>query len=148
MYICFKQKLNIMENEDFVSYEIAEMLKTLGFDRETEYFYTNIKKPRLEKGVEYMSDGYVRWWKWNQMPNNYPTKPESVLCAAPTLYQTQKWFREVYSIDVTPYPELGKYDVNVSKKSEGFLFLEQFETYEEALLEGIKETCIFILNKN
>jgi hypothetical protein len=77
----------------YINFNQAKLLKEKGFDCETEHFYTDIKKPRLSKGIEYMSDAYVRWWKWNSMPDNYPTESKDVLCSAPEQWQVIEWLR-------------------------------------------------------
>ena len=113
--------------------------KEKGFDWETEEFYTDSKKPRLSKGVGYMSDSYVRWWKWNSIPDNYPTEGKDVLCAAPTQNLLQKWIREIHKIDII---------VNVTSLTNeywghipGFIATEiktkNFNTYEQALEETL-----------
>ena len=119
--------------EDYVDFEAAKLLDKLGYPQKISKLFGN---------AYYNSKGEFNGTVIDQVENN---SLKSV--AAPTLYQAQKWFREVHNIDITPYPELGKYDVNISKNSEGFLFLEQFKTYEEVLLEGIKETCKYLLNE-
>lgn len=129
--------------EELISFETARLAKEKGFDWETEEFYTDDKKPRLSKGVEYMSDSYVRLWKWNSMPDNYPTEGKDVLCAAPTQSLLSRWLREVHRINVFCLPNRYDSDIwyycigltlvsKVSKEDTGF-------TYEQALEEGLKK---------
>lgn len=66
--------------EDYVSYEIAKLLKEKGFDEYCYgYYYTS----------EYMTKGDIT-------QRNLELSRDS--CSAPTLQRTVKWLREVHSI--------------------------------------------------
>lgn len=139
--------------EQIISFETAKLAKEKGFDWETEEFYTNPKKPYLAKGVQYGSDSdtYVRLWKWNSMPSNYPTNEEDVLCAAPTQSLLQKWLREEHNI----YIELSVQEAKVIAtwywkifkhrgSGKGLIWIYEdsngklSDTYEDALEEALK----------
>lgn len=72
-----------MNTEDYVSLEVAKLLKEKGFDEPVLSQYTK----------------YVSVWNCDE-PENFN---ESVdCCSRPTLYEAQKWLREIYNIDVLP----------------------------------------------
>ena len=131
--------------EELIKFKTAKLAKEKGFDWETEEFYTNSKKPYLTKGVEYMSDSYVRLWQWNSMPSNYPTNAEDVLCAAPTQSLLQKWLWETHSIWVQSTPLFSSNEcigISVIISSWRFPFVsieyDGFDVYE-GLEKGLQE---------
>lgn len=137
--------------DELITHPTAILAKDKGFDWETEEFYTNPKKPHLTKGVEYMSDSYVRLWKWNSMPSNYPTEAKDVLCAAPTQSLLQRWLREVHGIVITVNISYAQSKLNLIEYNFEILYqnklktsystyaLETFKTYEQALEHGLQE---------
>lgn len=66
-----------MITEDFVSFEIAKLLKEKGFDINTLMVYSQ---------------------NGNFMPNGAIEDTYQVFYAAPTLQMTMKWLREIYNI--------------------------------------------------
>ena len=74
--------------EDYVSFEIAKLLKEKGFDEGCSFVVNTISK-----GV---------------MPVSWPTTnsdiedEEANLIALPTLQMTMKWFREIHNIGIFP----------------------------------------------
>ena len=78
-----------MNNEDYVSYELALKLKVCGFDEPCRYCY--IVDKDTETLVEFTE--YASRSKWNSAEvggSKYPYKHIS----APSLWQAQKWLRE------------------------------------------------------
>lgn len=91
-----------MNNEDYVSYELALKLKVCGFDEPCRYCY--IVDKDTETLVEFTE--YASRSKWNSAEvggSKYPYKHIS----APSLWQAQKWLREEYGIhiDVCTYSD-------------------------------------------
>lgn len=120
-------------NEDYVDFETAKMLLEL------KYLWNSFK-PIYDKGKLIKSG--------RSFSNGHPSDFNNQYYPAPTLYQAQKFLREKYNCDVIvnidgsfsmPYQfrVYTKADVIVSKN---------YETYEHALSEGIKETCKYLLN--
>ena len=64
--------------EDYVSYEVAKLLKEKGFDEKTLSYY--------EDNVLCHGD----WFEWNRSPLGH--------VATPTHQMAMKWLREVYDI--------------------------------------------------
>ena len=73
-----------MITEDYVSFEIAKLLKEKGFDEVCEMFYC---KPH---------EGYMRNRKRNEWRNS--DLRENMTCTCPTLQMTMKWLRETHNI--------------------------------------------------
>lgn len=83
-----------MTNKDFVSYEIAKMLKNVGFDWPCSHYYT---KENASDGDVWLTTAAFSPEDWNNDSNSEPDflKP---LCAAPSLWEAQKWLRDVKNI--------------------------------------------------
>lgn len=121
-----------MNKEDYVSLEVAKMLKERGFDEQCRYTYCGEDDENI--GVS------------NNKNSNYPPDVYSM----PTLYEAQKWLRERgYYVEVGIYDKyewsyvIYGYDEEMCitmKIWEG----EKFRTYEEALNAGIIEALKLI----
>lgn len=82
-----------MNNEDYVSYELALKLKACGFDEPCDYGYS--VKMRLEPEVSFGEPKMVH----SKDQKNYNDNRKGIekglsFCSAPTLWQAQKWLRE------------------------------------------------------
>ena len=82
-----------MITEDYVSFEIAKLLKEKGFDERVKSYYT-------ESGLE----GYMLALKATKN-----TELGDGFISRPTLQMAMKWLREVHNIDII---------INVSSKDE------------------------------
>ena len=132
-----------MEEKDYVTYEVAKILKEKGYIGTFD-----------ESCWRYGNDGKMYWFsrigayetvdkveKYYQRPNvQYP---------CPSLYEAQKWLREKYQIhlDVSIYAEFG-WACDVSDISTNEFkcldFIEKANSYEEALNAGVKKAMDFI----
>ena len=73
-----------MITEDYVSFEVAKLLKEKGFDGECDYLYVN--------GNIVRAQGYrCNWNKGETIFADYKNE-----CSAPTLQLAMKWLREVH----------------------------------------------------
>ena len=82
---------------------------------------------------------------FNEMSEN----PFSVCCSAPTQSLLQKWLREEHYIIVWVYPaiRLNGYQGCIQKKNmvgKNIILTHKFETYEEALEQGLFEALKLI----
>lgn len=125
-----------MDKEDFVSLEVAKLLKEKVFDEDCMVFYT---KDGLFECNSYINTNVLK----------HPT---------PTLYEAQKWLRKQKSIYVWVEPVIGSRwkisfcDFNVCVEESDWIereFNKQggypvYETYEEALNAGILEALKLI----
>ena len=136
--------METMNHECYVSFEIAKLLKEVGFDWEEHYprnfCYVNDNTELFDKSVL----------------KNYIGE-DDVIYLAPTLEVAQRWLREVKDIDVYIFPttnnkrgcvyEWGIKTFGRALWVEGQPYTNQYETYEEALEVGIKKAIEIILKK-
>jgi hypothetical protein len=129
--------MKTINHEYYVSYEIAKLLKELGFDWECNYHYTNSNM---------LCHGFC---------NNDPIF--KVIMSAPTLDVAQRWLREekLYNVlvDTGGYKNYEYFiDYHGVKEGPNYPFHEYnhnliCNTYEEALEAGIKKTLELILGE-
>ena len=135
---------DIMNNEDYVSYELAKRLKEFGFAEPCDSYYIKDNAPDSTAWI--VSTTYRE--DFNADSDCPFCKP---LCSAPTLAQAQKWLREVRGIDVLVWNCACGYGWEISKadtQSRGTTLMiyddngEDMDsgmwlTYENALSAGI-----------
>ena len=139
------KKILKMIKEDFVSFELAKLLREKGFNEFCYYYY--------------MENGGIKLTNNDKEHNFYPR---------PTLQMAMKWLREVHNIDIDITAQVGmlqvkryvpsvetynpKFDEELGKnrlnqkshstskplKGEILPVYEDFATYEEACEAGIK----------
>ena len=114
-----------MITEDYVSFEIAKLLKEKGFDIPTIGRYSIRSK-------EFHLD-------CTRMCNNGGLFE----CAAPTHQMAMKWLREVHNIGIEPWYCDGKWECGFCTLPKGIDLYTSFEgtrydTYEEAVETAIK----------
>ena len=109
--------------EDYVSFEVAKLLKEKGFDVATFHDYD-------ERGI--------RWFEEVLVNHN---SQGGIAC--PTIQMAMKWLREIHKIHITIYPygdyscdnyqfDIYKNSILTVSKDDGFM------TYEEACEAAIK----------
>jgi len=111
-----------MITEDYVSYEIAKLLKDKGFDESCLMCYTSDKK--LGNYGHYKS-----------------CKNSDVFAlTAPTIQKAMKWLRKVHNIDISVTPDRKNgYSVLIFKdKRLPFDTLDSYSTYEQVCEVAIK----------
>lgn len=89
-----------MITEDYVSYEVAKLLKEKGFDEPCLYYYKD--------GI-YYKDGVLMFSPSLRGRNSYQTDTYS----APTHQMAMKWLREVHNIDIEVHTDVGMLGVKV-----------------------------------
>ena len=81
-----------MITEDYVSYEVAKLLKEKGFNEKCRgcyhYIFDNNDNP------------IVMLEKWLAQPHNNDFEDETFICSAPTHQMAMKWLREVHNIHI------------------------------------------------
>lgn len=133
--------MTTVNNECYVSLEVAKLLKEAGFDWEEHYprnfCYVNDNTELFDKSVL----------------KNYIGE-DDVIYLAPTLDIAQRWLREVKNlillIDITPSYCNGKpmgYKFVIHVSCGNHIWGEWKDTYEEALEAGIKKVLEIILEK-
>lgn len=119
--------------EDYVSLEVAKLLKEKGFDEPCE----------TEMNIYLGTWVYCDYDHVGVRNSNLPTNKASY----PTLYEAQKWIRDKHNVNIVVEPEI---DENTDKKI-GYCFdlytdfpsvaySGVYKTYEEALNAGILES--------
>lgn len=114
-----------MNKEDYVSLEVAELLKNIGFDELTDSMYADIYRvsDKMQKEYPNLSDSGVRDllkenggnMDENEVYSHYREEVyincknsdiahgkslETMICSRPTLYQAQKWLRNNFNVHV------------------------------------------------
>lgn len=121
-----------MNKEDYVSLEVAKMLKEKGFDEPCLYLYRNGSLYTLSEDV---------------ILSECDDTHDDIIYPVPTLYEAQKWIRDKQD-----------FHIEICKQSDGWylyiydISIESYITectnsnssYEEALNRGIKEALKLI----
>lgn len=126
-----------MNKEDYVSLECAKLLKEKGYDDECELAYETDKEPA--KLVVHC------------MPNHRLSNTDY---ACPTLYEAQKWLRNVHNLCVEIYRNASGFYWSICKANYGTFITDYklkgpndggcWDNYEEALNAGIYRACQMI----
>lgn len=149
-----------MNNEDYCSYELSKALKAAGFDEPCNYGYS--VKMRLEPELSFGEPKMVH----SKDPKNYNDNRKGIekglsFCSAVPLWRAQKWLREKKGIhvDVRPYSDYSTdadgnvcdrwdfwgFDLYAVIGSETMIDDDgQYDSYEQALSEGIKSALELI----
>lgn len=126
-----------METEDYVTYKVAKLLKEKGYNCPCKHYYRHDSKNIFESN----------WFLYNNI--NY----DIVECTAPKLEDVSKWLREKHNLYVNVYIYNFKWTVDINRNMDcNINSLEAisyggcgyFDSYEEALSEGIKEALKLI----
>ena len=128
-----------MITEDYVSFEVAKLLKEKGFDEECRAYYVKSKECGIELFPSDRSHNY-----------NDDVYPHT---SAPTLQMAMKWLREKHNLSITVFllnvvdGEYIGYHADIELMAEWVESLnkfkkvglgEAFHTYEEAVEAAIK----------
>lgn len=115
--------------EDFVTLDQAKKLKELGFEEKCFAYF--LYDDEVEIG-SYMKD------------YNYIVGLDYI--SAPTLYQAQKWLREVEKTEVVVNRlDEGVYDFVIYGKIVDMTTTKCFDTYEQALSNGITKALELVM---
>ena len=141
----------MMTEKDYCDYDTCVALKELGYKVPTSAYYMPNNNQLILVLNQFRGGAAMDCFYSN---NSLPKEcMESDFIDAPTMWEAQKWLREEKGIYVVP--ELGLihrnktsiihyYRVLVKNMNNGIIITldndrDDFESYEEALLEGIKE---------
>lgn len=125
-----------MITENYVSFEVAKLLKEKGFDARCRYYY-------IQTGEMFEIDARFHTVLTTQELLNLQIVGEKEeRCVAPTLQMAMKWLRKVHKIFIEPKMSkntfLWGYRVSVSNGSTVCLHANIFNECEEACEEAIK----------
>ena len=123
-----------MNPEDYVSYPLALALKKAGFDEPCRDFFWTFD------GTFKHTDAPV-----HKNSECYPT-----MVAAPTLWQAQKWLRNMKQLSIEPYANIAvawNYNIaDLDNFAENVRGEVSFPSYESALSAGIAAALKLIEN--
>lgn len=146
----------MLTNKDYCDYETCVALKELGYKIPTSAYYMPNNETLYFVSNPYRG-GYVIdcFFSHNSLREDVMTYD---FIDAPTMWEAQKWLREEKKIDVLI--ELETKDIHLSSKyysihisymsrfrREFKSMLKNFDSYEEALSEGIKEAVKILKEK-
>ena len=130
---------------DFCDYDTCAALKELGYNRGAyAYYFPNHKEDLI------FNTHPMRGCSINEMVKGYNTYAKDIvgyeLIDAPTMWEAQKWLREIHNIFVMIDRSFAAnnswhYVICINDDFEHLIEQPSLEnySYEEALLEGIKE---------
>ena len=122
-----------MEKE-FVPYELALILKALGFDEKCYGYFTRDKE-FFYFDVDDLSSAYTK-----NMDNLVVNSVNGLECTAPLKQQAFRWFREKYGLIYFIGDDFGGWSYSVSKNSKPQGSISKvFNTYEEAELKCLRK---------
>lgn len=125
-----------MDKEDYVSIEVAKMLKDKGFDEYTSSYFVIEEYECIFNGEQFI-------FRVGDIDINSKLCPERVLAKRPTLYQAQKWLRRkginvcVANAITVKKPVEWFYTIDLIENCDGVFPMEYYPSYEEALNNGI-----------
>lgn len=129
----------MLTEKDYCDYETCVALKKLGFSEPTLAYYHGFlpSKPLLYLVIDEdcMPEDGVNVFDLLSNSNKYK---DSKNIDAPTLWEAQKWLREEREINISPVYLFTDWGCVIKTPKYGDL-IESHSSYEEALLEGIKE---------
>jgi hypothetical protein len=135
-----------INNECYVSLEVAKLLKKAGFNWEVNhYYFTQNGKTELKYNFKHPAQNYNK-----SMATMDSMSFEFEVCSCPTLDIAQRWLREVKGYSI--YPTRGGYKIYVLDINDSAGFSKTYElnsnlTYEESQESGIKKALELILEK-
>ena len=124
--------------EDYVSFEVAKLLKDKGFDEATNRYY-NAQNDQFRT----VSDTFL--WHWNDEEFMKRVLMDGAI-AIPTLQMAMKWLREEKGIAAVPILSsvldnekfLWDIEITVAKTNENYHQGWIYESYEQAVEAAIK----------
>lgn len=122
-----------MITEDYVSFEIAKLLKEKGFDEPCKVWYS-------EYTSEFGGEKYINieFDNHNRFEENY-----KFICPAPTLQMVMKWLRKIHNIFIVIEPHAYDYinEKNLSCVSSVWLGDNYYENPLAKDFPSYEETC-------
>ena len=152
-----------IDNEYYVSLEVAKLLKEAGFDWLTHQYYGStayLKRTHTAVDPDEHKASAIYWKEDTALTFSGHRNDDSLSYSAPTLDVTQRWLREVKGIEVYAHVfydsremldewDVYVYEVNhIIKQIEDWInSYDVYHSYEEAQEAGIKEALEMILEK-
>ena len=132
----------MLTEKDYCDYDTCVALKELGYKVPTSAYYMPHHKDLIWVSNPFRG-GYVIdcFYSHNSLPKDVMT---ANFIDAPTMWEAQKWLREEKNIQIeipTSFMDNGVWKFNFRIQTPEFYdrAIGDWDSYEEALLEGIKE---------
>lgn len=129
-----------MNPEDYVPYPLALALKKAGFDWECDHYWYKAYANSDEMSMRQASADDFNNDDWD-VPH----------CSAPTLWQAQKWLRDIKRLSIEPYANIAvawNYNIaDLDNFAENVGGEASFPSYESALSAGIAAALELIEKK-
>ena len=128
----------MLTEKDYCDYETCVALKELGYNEKSNWWFSKfLNEDSGQMELVHICDNpaHLNYDSWGIVPKDFIIRP--------SLYEAQKWLREEKKLHITIYSQSQEsWQYRITKphqKLEEGLHGEDFTSYEEALLEGIKE---------
>ena len=135
----------MITKENYCDYETCVALKKLGYNEKTLAYYTS-------EGFFHWVRAYIYDVAIPDLANSSNKKPYKHIIDAMSLYEAQKWLREEKKMEVNATSDcLSKhswfwYHKSLINANDDYS-MPTYQTYEEALSEGIKEAVKILKEK-
>lgn len=120
-----------MITEDYVSFEVAKLLKEKGFDCVCKVWYAEYTS---QFGGEKYST--IQFDNHNKFNENY-----KFICYVPTLQMVMKWLREVHSIFIG-ISVCERYENKTDAETKVMFFFELLNLKEKQLIDGYSQEYV------
>lgn len=134
-----------MLKEDYVSYEVAKLLKEKGFPQEYDVYHSMVYNEE-DYEDEYEIQRMVLETKLVKAGtlSSYPIGVPEPKCYCPTHQMAMKWLREVHNLCIAPYAAAYRYGFTIDKCDTGSNICNDrvingiLTTYEQAVETALK----------
>ena len=138
----------MLTEKDYCDYETCVALKKLGYNEKSNWWFNKfLNEDSGQMELVHICDNpaHLNYDSWGIVPRDFVIRP--------SLYETQKWLREERKMVVVIIPnsydcfaETNHWAYEIWRGDNLEREITEYNSYEEALLEGIKE-AIKILKK-
>ena len=132
----------MLTEKDYCDYDTCVALKEIGYNEKSNWWFSKFfNEDSGQMELVHINDNpvHLNYDSWGIVPKDFVIRP--------SLYDAQKWLREEKGLHVEISIFANNYDVEIittngDKHGYHNVLIEKcgFKSYEEALLEGIKET--------
>lgn len=107
--------------EDYISFEVAKLLKEKGFDISTKHFYDSTGENLEDTKTFYGGISDFKEFNWNDDPFVSVGFPKFITFSKPTQSLAIKWLREVHKLHIFAKPYWPQGDMRNKMSWQGFI---------------------------